>query len=129
MKKKKILVVDDDKDTQFLLKKRLEANGFDYYSSLSVEEAIGVFSKVDLDVVILDLMFQGPNGTAFLQYAKNHPTQTKQNGKKTPILIISGCNEKEVVDYVMDHGAAGFIKKPIDANHLISVIQGYMEEA
>lgn len=129
MKKKKILVVDDDKDTQLLLKKRLEANGFDYYSSLSVEDAIRIFSKVDLDVVILDLMFQGPNGTAFLQYVKNHPSQTDQTKKKTPILIISGCNEKEVIDYVMDHGASGFIKKPIDAKHLISVIQEYLEEA
>lgn len=118
--KKKILVIDDDRDILTMLRKRLEANGFECTCVTSVELAIHSFSQTKPDLVLLDLMFRGPNGTAFLQLAKKGSlSQKKQN---VPIIIVSGCQEKDVVDYVLQVGANGFVQKPIDSESLLTKI-------
>lgn len=121
--KKKILIVDDDKDTQVFLKKRLAANGFDCLLASTVEAAIATVAQQKPDLVILDLMFRGPNGTAFLQKVK---TSFWLNEKRLPILVISGLGEKEIVDHVMDIGACGFLRKPIDADRLLQMVNEYI---
>lgn len=124
--KKQILIVEDDKDTRFLLKKRLRAHGFTCGTASSVEEAIEILSKFKPDLILLDLMFHGPDGTAFLQYAKG---RFGSKAKTPPVIVISGCHEKEIVDYLLDLGASGYIRKPINAETLLSMIQEYLPAA
>jgi DNA-binding response OmpR family regulator len=45
--------------------------------------------------------------------------------RKLPILVISGLGEQEVVDYVMDIGASGYLHKPIDPDILLSMVREY----
>ncbi|MGH7831745.1 MAG: response regulator, partial [Candidatus Binatia bacterium] len=75
------------------------------------------------NLIILDLSFQGPNGTAFLQNAKRH---LPPGVSVPPILILSCFNDKDIVDYVLAFGAVGFISKPYDPKVLISTIQDYL---
>lgn len=120
MPHKKILLVDDDADTLALLKKRLEAHGFECVLCRSVEAAMEALRLHNPDLVLLDLMFHGADGTAFLAWARSQE-------KSPPIIVISGMHEKEVIDYVMDMGAASFIKKPIDSHKLVRVIHDSLE--
>ncbi len=119
---KKILIVDDDHETRLLLKKRLTFHGFDCTTASSVEEALQLLKTSQPQLVILDLMFRGPNGTAFLQAAR----QKLSVGEKLPVIVVSGCCEKDVVDLVMEMGASGFVRKPINADQLIPMINDYL---
>ncbi len=123
MTEKKILIVDDDPDIQLTLKKRLESHGFSCASAASIDVALEQLETVRPDLVILDLGFHGANGTAFLQNAKFH---LPPGEKVPPILVLSCFNDKDIVDYVLDYGAVGFIAKPYDPKALISTIQDYI---
>lgn len=120
--KKRVLIVDDDPDMCFMLEKRLRNHGFECHSSSTVKDAIENIETTKPDLILLDLMFNGPNGTALLHAAKNLPDQETV----PPILVLSGCNEEEVVDYVLDNGASGYIRKPVDPEVLLSMINEYI---
>ncbi len=123
MEKKRILVIEDDRDIRFLLQKRLLSSGFSCLTSSTVEEALLALKESKPDLVILDLGFPGASGTAFLQNAKSW---LPPGHKIPPVIVVSGNKEKEVVDYAMDSGASGFLGKPIDTEKLVTLIQRYL---
>jgi len=120
MKRKRILIVDDDPEINQTLKKRLEYNGFSCPSAASVEMALQKIEKGDFDLVVLDLGFPGVDGTAFLKNVEQH-LSPKQ--KIPPILVLSCYNDKEVVEHVLQSGAVAFMAKPYDSAELLSTIR------
>lgn len=124
MLQKRILIVDDDPDIQKTLKKRLESHGYQCSSAFNVDDALKQLHTEIPNLVILDLGFQGANGTAFLQNAKQH---LPAGSKTPPILILSCYNDKDIVNYALDYGAVGFIAKPYDAKTLIATVNNYLE--
>ena len=120
---KKILIVDDDPDIQTALAKRLEAHGFACAAAESIEAGLKFLESETPRLIILDLSFQGANGTAFLQNANQH---LPPGVPVPPILVLSCFNDKDIVDYVLNFGAVGFISKPYDPKVLISTIQDYL---
>lgn len=123
MTKKKILVVDDDPDIQVLLKKRLESQGFVCECAPNIEVALQKLHDEEPNLVILDLGFQGTDGTAFLKSAKQW---VPERSHVPSVIVLSGHHEQDIVDYVLDLGANAFIKKPFDPDSLISVVNDYL---
>jgi DNA-binding response OmpR family regulator len=124
MGKKKILIVEDDADTQILLKKRLERLGYDCLSAFSVESALESLKSIIPNLVILDLGFASANGTAFLQVAKDWLPEGCH--EVPPVIVLSGHKEDEIVEYALDNGAKGFLSKPVDPQTLISMVNNYI---
>ena|SRR3989338_3631367 len=120
---KKILVVDDDPDIQRLLKKRLESKGFSCECAYTIEMALQMLRDSEPNLVILDLGFQGADGTAFLKNAKQW---LPEKGHVPSVIVLSGHHEQDIVDYVIDLGASAFVKKPFDPDNLLSVINTYL---
>lgn len=121
--KKEILIVEDDNDTQTLLRKRLEHKGFECISTDTVEAALEILKNKSPDLVILDLGLPRINGTAFLTSMR----QWLPKGRPVPpVIVLSGHNEKEIVDLVLDEGASGFLSKPVDPEILTSMISNYL---
>jgi DNA-binding response OmpR family regulator len=123
MTNKKIFIVDDDLDTQFLLKKRLSHHGYQCVTFSNVEAALKELRQVNPSLVILDLGFPDVNGTAFLQSAKKW---LPDDATVPPVIVLSGYNEKEISDYVLESGAVEFLSKPCNMNTLISKVENYI---
>ncbi|MBI4410903.1 MAG: response regulator [Deltaproteobacteria bacterium] len=123
MKKKRILIVDDDPDVQKLVKKRLQFHGFQCTCVAFAETALESLKKSKPNLIILDLGLKHADGTAFLKHAKDW---IPEGEKIPPILILSGHKEQEVVDYCLENGASGFITKPIDTRALLSMVHDYV---
>ena len=120
---KEILIVDDDRDLQQLLTKRLENEGFACQSALSVEEGLAKVRESCPDLIILDLGFPNADGTAFLKSARS----CLPAGKGIPPVIVLTCyNDVEVRDYLIDQGASGFVPKPYDPKDLVSLIRDFL---
>jgi DNA-binding response OmpR family regulator len=124
MARKSILIVEDDRDLQELLCKRLENKGFTCESAYTVESALHRLKENRPDLVLLDLGFQDANGTVFLNNAREW---LPEGTKLPPIIVLSCFNDKEVVDYVLDRGASGFLAKPYDPSVLVSTINEYLQ--
>lgn len=124
MNQKTILVIDDDEDIQLLLKKRLESHGFLHLAALTVEEALSSLSHHLPDLIILDLGFEKANGTVFLKSAKK---RLPENVELPPVIVLSCYNDQNIVEYVLDLGAASFVSKPYDPSILMSTIREYIQ--
>ena len=120
--KKQILIVEDDRETQILLKKRLEGSGFQCISAYTVESALEMLGDTEPSLVILDLGLPKASGIAFLTSVKQW---LKPGRKVPPIIVLTGYNDKEIVDMVLDKGASGFLSKPIDPNLLTLMVGDY----
>ena len=123
MTQKKILIVDDDPSVQFVVNKRLKSANFECESAMTVEEGLEKLQTWQPDLVILDLGFAGVDGADFLQSVKS----TKMAETKIPPIIVMSCyNEKDIINYVLDMGAAKFIAKPYDPSDLVAAVNQYV---
>ena len=67
MKKRKILVVDDEKGIRDLLHGMLKGMGYEAFSVEDAESALALLSKNHYDLVITDLRLPGQSGEEFLK--------------------------------------------------------------
>ncbi len=127
MVQKQILIVDDDPGLCFMLKKRLEFEG-DYLCTCvqEADAALEMISKSRPDLIILDLNIGRFDGTAVL---KNVREWLPENLNPPPMIILSGYDEKEIVDYCIECGAKGFMKKSADLSTLVSMVNEYAHVA
>jgi CheY-like chemotaxis protein len=85
MAKKKILVVDDEKDIVEFLTQLLEDNGYEVASAYDGVQGMEMVKKSIPDLILLDLQMPEETGTGL--YRKLH---NKKEYKDIPVIVISG---------------------------------------
>lgn len=114
-KKKRILIVDDDKDVVAVLTMILEGVGYEVKSTAGRRTA----QKVDEylpDLIILDIWMIGIDGRDICTYLKN-----QKRTKHIPIIMISANNDIEKI--AKDAEADDFIAKPFQMNDLLTMVK------
>ncbi len=117
-KKIQILIVDDDLEICQLLCQYLDNQGF---SSSSVNDGIALDSylkKLDVDLIILDLMLPGENGLSILKRL--------QNKIHIPIIMLSASAED--VDRIvgLEIGADDYLTKPFNPRELVARVRSVL---
>ncbi|NQT23280.1 MAG: response regulator, partial [Candidatus Omnitrophica bacterium] len=85
--KKKILIVDDEKEVCASLSEYLARRDFDVTVALSGKEAIKILSSTSFPVIILDIKMPDADGIDILKATiKEHPD--------TKILMLTGFDEE-----------------------------------
>ncbi|OGI01536.1 MAG: hypothetical protein A2Y25_03460 [Candidatus Melainabacteria bacterium GWF2_37_15] len=106
---KNILVIDDLEVSLFQLSKLLAKSGYNSFIARTYDEAIDLYKKHDFYNVFLDLFFpEAEDGLALLEELKNLE-KTKQNDTK--IIIMSGSDDKNLINQCFTKGAFDFISK------------------
>jgi CheY-like chemotaxis protein len=85
MAKKRILVVDDEKDIVEFLTQLLEDNGYEVTAAYDGVEAMQLISAEKPDLILLDLQMPEETGTGL--YRKLH---NKKEYRDIPVVVISG---------------------------------------
>jgi CheY-like chemotaxis protein len=124
MNKKKILIIDDEKDLCDLMKLNIEAKGeFDVVVAYSGEEGIEKIQKLDFDAVITDFSMPGMNGEEVVNLAKKIKP-------KLPILLFSIYHDDDsMLTKDIKSKADGLVHKPIDQEQLYSAIHAVLTKA
>ena len=114
-KKKKILIVDDEKNICELLKIYLEKEGYDTESVFDGEAAIEMFNKYEPDLVLLDLMLPLMDGWQVCKVIREKSS--------CPVIMLTA--KGEVTDKVtgLEIGADDYIVKPFEAKEVIARIK------
>jgi diguanylate cyclase (GGDEF)-like protein len=103
-----ILIVDDDQFARMQLRLSLEREGYQTIEAQNGREAFTVFEQQRPDLVLLDALMPELNGFECCAWL-----QTLPQGKDIPILIITGLDDQDSVDYAFEVGAADYVTKPI----------------
>jgi len=81
--KRTILCVDDNEQSLSIRKVMLETRGYRVVSCASGREALDVFKKGGIDLVVTDLVMPGVDGTQVIEEIKTVSPQT-------PAILLSG---------------------------------------
>jgi len=114
MKPLKVLIVDDEKDVEFLFnqkfRKELRDGMIEFHFSFSGAEALGYLHQSGIDntvLVLSDINMPGMNGLDLLKNLKlDYPVLR--------VVLISAYSDDQNYELAKSLGADGFITKPID---------------
>jgi diguanylate cyclase (GGDEF)-like protein/PAS domain S-box-containing protein len=122
-KKTLILIVDDEQFTRVIFQDALEKAGFMTALAGDGASAIASFLQLQPDMVLLDLIMPDKDGFQTCQEIRN-----LQEGKYTPVLMVTGLGDTESINRAFESGATDFITKPINTDLLVHRVR-YMLRA
>ena len=112
-KKPNILVVDDDPDIGTMLKMMLEYKGYSVTLLGNANQTEQILSKQQTDIVILDMLIAGLNGTDICRSIRSNPLSAT-----IPVLMISALPDAR--NTCIDAGANDFVSKPFEMEGILA---------
>lgn len=109
----KVLVADDYEPVLLGLRDLLEAAGHTVRTARNGTEALHMAAAEQPDVVLLDVLMPGLSGTEVCAELKQSPAT-----RLTPVVLISGCGDRDGRLAGLKAGADDFLIKPIDPEEL-----------
>ncbi|WP_099203617.1 response regulator transcription factor [Miniphocaeibacter massiliensis] len=114
----KILLVEDDKIMNKMIKKLLESNSYNVISVFDMKDAKNVIEKDSLDLIVLDINL--PDGFG-LDLAK----ELQEKNKNLPIMFLTANDLEEDIIKGYKVGAVDYITKPFSNDILILKIKAF----
>ncbi len=121
MSKKSILVVEDEEDIQQLVSYNLVRAGFDVDCADTGEEALQMVRERQPDLVLLDLMLPGVDGSEVCRALRLDETT-----REIPIIMLTAKGEDDDVVAGLDLGADDYVTKPFSPGILVSRIKAVL---
>ncbi len=114
-RRRKILVVDDEKDVIETLRMSLESDNYSVVEAYTGYQAIKKAQSEAPDLILLDVMLPDITGYETCNRLKKNPLT-----KLIPIIMLTGLSgiTKSDKKLGLDLGADGYITKPIDLEEL-----------
>jgi CheY-like chemotaxis protein len=123
MKQSRILVIDDSTTNIVLLEAILTEKGYLIETALNAKEAFMRIEKQVPDLILLDLLMPKVSGFDFLEQLR-HVEMTK----KTPVILISALNtDDENLYKIKNLDAVDFLRKPIDIQYLVNLVEKVLD--
>lgn len=118
MEPTKILVVDDDRNINELLRLYLEKEGYSVASTYDGVDAIKKFEDHKPDLVLLDIMLPGMDGWQVCR-------EIRKKSEK-PVIMITAKGETFDKVLGLELGADDYIVKPFDAKEVVARIKAVL---
>jgi response regulator NasT len=116
-----ILAVDDERLVLASLVHGLRAAGYRVSGAASGEEALAMVEKVKPDLALLDMRMPGLSGLEVAErFAADHGI---------PFVFLSAYGDRDVVEQAAQHGALGYLVKPLDVAPIIPTIEAALVRA
>ncbi len=117
----RILVVDDEKDLQDLIRqkfrKKIRAEEYSFLFALNGREALeAIDANHDIDIVLSDINMPEMDGLTLL-------SNLKERNELLKTVIVSAYGDMKNLRVAMNRGAFDFVTKPIDFEDLELTIQ------
>jgi CheY-like chemotaxis protein len=119
LRQRRILLVEDDPDTQELLKTILESHGADVAIVSSSKQALTELERTKPDIIISDIGMAGENGYDMIRKVRS--LEPEQGGRIPAIALTAYAGASDRRQALL----AGFqthLSKPVNAEGLVAVI-------
>ncbi|MCK4795150.1 MAG: response regulator [Desulfobacteraceae bacterium] len=122
MNKKRILIVDDERDIVETIQFMLESEGFECLLAYDGEDALLKARTENPDLILLDIMLPKINGYQVCRLLKSD-----EEYKHIPIIMLTAKVQESDKFWGKESGADDYVTKPFEMEKLIQKIQGYLE--
>jgi len=122
MRRKTILIADDEIDIVETLQFMLESEGFNVLTAYDGEEALKIARNAIPDIILLDVMMPKING-----YKVSRLLKFDKKFHDIPILMITARSQEEDKLIGEETGADEYITKPFEISNVIDSINKYLQ--
>jgi DNA-binding response OmpR family regulator len=123
IRKPKVIIVDDDRDTREMLTLALELEDFDVSQAANGLRLISAMHVDRPDVILLDVMMSWIDGFELCRAIKKNPSFME-----IPVIFISARKTPEDERAGIEAGAIDYFPKPLDMDGLVSRIRQILAE-
>lgn len=117
----KVLVAEDNKANQELIKYILEAHGVNFIVKNNGLDAFNTFKLDSYDLILTDINMPIMDGIDLLKNIREY--EKKNNQKKTPIVAITANSLKDDKQKYLELGMDYYLSKPINNNELKDILK------
>jgi nitrogen regulation protein NR(I) len=112
----RILVVDDDKNIRYSLKRMFEEKKLEVMEAKNGQEAVAYIQDRDVDLVLMDVRMPGITGLEVLK-------EIRKSNPKLLIIMMTAYGTTETAIEAMKFGAFDYILKPFNIPYLWNLVQ------
>jgi DNA-binding response OmpR family regulator len=123
MDKKKILIIDDEKDFLRITAMQLKAKGYNTVAATDAVTAISVAQEEKPDLILLDIGLPAGNGFTVMERLACFDRTVL-----TPVIVVTGKDTSTFQEEALKAGAVVFLQKPIDIDELVAAIRNILGE-
>jgi two-component system KDP operon response regulator KdpE len=116
--KKRVLVVDDDRQITRMLRTSLQAHGYEVSVAQNGLEAFDLFRSENPDLIITDIAMPEMNGVEL--------TQAVRRISETPIIVLSVRDTDQMKVTALDEGADDYVTKPFRMTELLARVRAQL---
>ena len=118
----KILVVDDEEEIVFLIKRRLIKSGYEVIVANNGTDALSTAKGQQPQLIILDVMMPEPNGLEVCRRLKSDP-----QFQSIKIILLTAKDQQKDKDLGEAVGADLYLTKPFEPDDLIGKVKVLLE--
>jgi CheY-like chemotaxis protein len=121
---RRVLVADDDMRTVYALSATLRAKGAEVFVADTGQAALGVLDEhPDIEAVLMDIMMPEMDGYEAIR-------RIRQDARfhRLPVIALTAKAMKDDKDKCISVGASDYLPKPIDPDHLLSMLHSRLRE-
>ena len=118
-RKRKVLIIDDEKELVEMLALRFEASGhFEVAKAFDGQKGLELARSLRPDIVLLDVAMPGMDGWEVCQKLREDPRT-----KDAAVVIMTAGSPRRSEEAVGQTGADWLILKPYDDDELINILK------
>jgi CheY-like chemotaxis protein len=120
--KQSILVVDDEQMALMLVQRILTEAGYEVMTAQSGFECLDLFRKrpYGFQLVLLDLTMPFMDGEETFQ-------RLREIRADVPVALCTGFVQQDRLDRLMSAGLAGFLRKPVAPDEIVSLVRSMLQ--
>ena len=116
----KILIIDDEKDIQNILREVLTDEGYIVEVADNGLEGFSKTKRFGPDLVLLDIKMPVKDGFEFL-------ASMNDKLKPVPVIVITGIATKDEIDRALKAGVKRCVKKPFSISEILGLIKEILD--
>ncbi len=121
MPKTTVLVVDDEKSLRDFVRHNLEERNYRVFTAGDGLEALAIFQREPVDLVILDVMMPDMNGLETIRRIRET--------SRVPIVVLSALGEEQDKIRALNLGADDYLTKPFGVGELLARVDAVQRRA
>ncbi len=122
---KKILLVDDEKDTATVFETILKQAGYEVVVATNAQEALSTAKTGGFNLILMDQMMPDMSGNDALQQIKADPALSA-----TPVAMLSNFSHDQLITEALGRGAVDYILKyQVSHEDLVKKVKEILGEA
>jgi DNA-binding response OmpR family regulator len=120
----RILIIDDSRDFQALIKAYLQESGWTCLSASDSLQAMGMAVRDKPALIVLDIGLPGGDGLMLLDRLR-----ANSHTCAIPIIVATGQTSAGLEDKARAKGATAFLQKPFEKQILLETLEAVLRES